>query len=145
MMQKHIGERRSIVNGKTISKENEVERFDEIRYCYEHRFLPGYFYKNREALAKMILEDGDDFPYRTMDILYEEEGQEMRYTREQYKVYPCMKGKEYSLICIEMPEPERECLCYQIYLVFSNDYQYGNYFMVERVALQIQDFCARGI
>jgi len=115
-------------------EENDIEPAYEIRYEYEHRFLPKWFYEDTEEFTGKILEGEKDFLYKTMAALCENAGQEMKYMKEQYKVHQCKTGKGYSMICIEMPEPERKLLCHQVYLAYSNDYRCKKYFTVEKSA-----------
>lgn len=80
-----------------------------------------------------------------MALICEETGQEMRYREEQYKTVSCKTGKGYSMIGIEMPEPEEQRECYRIYLVFSNDCWRRRYFTVERGASPEERFlCSWG-
>ena len=109
-----------------------MELFDELRYYFEHEMLPNWFYKKTEAFIERLVEEENNFLHEGMNLLCEDAEQEMRYTREQYKVYHCSTKKEYTMICIEMPKPEIALLCYQVYLVFSNDYQNNRYYTVER-------------
>ena len=109
-----------------------MELFDELRYYFEHEMLPNWFHKKTEAFIERLVEEENNFLHEGMNLLCEDAGQEMQYTREQYKVYRCRTQKEYTMICIEMPKPEVELLCYQVYLVFSHDYQNKGYYTVER-------------
>lgn len=120
-----------------------MEQFDELRYYFEHRMLPNWFYEKTEGLIERLMEEGSNFLNGAMRLLCEEVGQEMKYTGEQYKVYRCKTEEEYTMICIEMPEPEVEPLCHQVYLVFSDDYQSKRYFTVERgSSLQERFLCS---
>lgn len=108
-----------------------MEQFEGLRYYFEHRLLPNWFYEKTEVLIERLEEGGEHFLYGGMSVLCEESGAVMKYTREQYKIYRCNIEKEYTMIRIEMPRPEGEPMCYEVYLVFSDDYQSKKYFTVE--------------
>ena len=126
-----------------LMEENDVELFYELRYYFEHEMLPNWFYKKTETFIEKLVEEENNFLYEGMNLLCEDTEQEMRYTREQYKVYRCNTKKEYIMIYIEMPKPEIELLCYQVYLVLSDDYQNKGYYTVERgSSLQERFLCS---
>ena len=108
-----------------------MEQFEGLRYYFEHRLLPHWFYEKTEVLIEILEEGGRHFLYGGMSVLCEEAGVEMKYTREQYTLYHCGTEKEYTMIRMEMPIPEREPMCYEVYLVFGDDYQNKKYFTVE--------------
>lgn len=117
--------------------------FNEIRYYFEHVELPDWFYRKGEKMIKKLGEEGGTFLQRVMELLCKEVRQEMCNIKGQYKVIVCEKCEEYSMIRIDMPEPEREMLCSRVYLVYSGDYRRRKYFTVERgVSPEVKFLCS---
>lgn len=115
----------------------ELDGYDRIRYFFEHDILRNMFYAcSRPAAAlflKNILEKGGDYIWELMAEWCKDFGEETKDKKRQYKVSTrCYEGC--SMIRIDMPKPERELLCYQVYLVFSRDFRRRGYFTVERGA-----------
>lgn len=81
----------------------ELCGYDKARYYFEHEVLPDWFYEDGTE-GRMIRELQKDEAFFLWD----------------------------SMLCLHMPNPQRELLCFQVYLVFSKDYRRRRYFTVER-------------
>lgn len=102
------------------------------RYYFEHSVLRNWFYGDDtgEELIRGLLKEGGSFPWDAMSRPGTADG--IRDTKEQYRVSTCKHGDGYSIIRIDMPKPQRELLCFQVYLAFSSDFRQKEYFTVER-------------
>ncbi len=114
----------------------DLNGYCRSRYYFEHSVLPDLFYggDTGEKIVGGLLKEGDSFLWNVMSGWCREAETGIGDTKEQYKVSICKQNKEYSMIRIDMPKPQRELLCYQVYLVFSSDLRHRRYFTVERGA-----------
>ena len=108
------------------------ERFHDVRYYFEHRFLPRLFYNDMEGMTNDLSENKGEILYSVMCDICEENCFLMPYNAEEYRVYFHKASEDCKIIRIVMPEPAETPLCYEVYLIFNNQCTDGMYFTVER-------------
>lgn len=110
-----------------------AEKMDRhsIRYMFEHKLLPGYFYSDTERLLKMILLDKKVL-FRIISDIFRGESVENPYKEEDFDAYPFKVTDEVRGVCINLPEPEEEPLCYRIYMIFNMTFDKLWYFTIEK-------------
>lgn len=115
-----------------------MDSYNSARYYFEHSVFRDCFYEadTGEEIIRALLKEGSSFLWDAMLLWCKETGNEIWGTKEQYRVFACKCDNEYSMIRIDMPKPQEELLCYQIYLVFGCDFRRRGYFTVERGASQ---------
>lgn len=122
-----------VQGGDNNGEENgRLPGFEMARYHFEHEWLRDYYYENTSAFVDKILEEKGNFLYRLMKDLCKIEGVEMKYGRSKYKVFHHKTDRNRSVIRIVMPEPESPLNCYEIFLIYSDDFQHKRYFTVEK-------------
>ncbi|MCW6659011.1 hypothetical protein NHG25_00770 [Aerococcaceae bacterium NML191292] len=101
----------------------------ENRYLLEHRWLPHWFFEQKEALVGAILSEESAFLYKTMveactqeDVPY----QAADYQAEMIKLTPDLYA-----VRIRMPQPEYVPHCHRVYLLFNADFTQKAYFTIE--------------
>lgn len=114
----------------------DLNDYCKSRYYFEHCELRNWFYGDGtgEELIRGLLKEGGSFLWDAMSRLGKDTADGIRETKEQYRVSVCKHGDGDSIIRIDMPKPQRELLCYQVYLAFSSDFRHRGYFTVERGA-----------
>lgn len=103
----------------------------EIRYFFEHKLLPMWFFQKKEELIAILLDKNANMPFVVMNDICEKEGVKMTYEPTQYNSVMYVMTKEITMVMLNMPKPESEPLCHRIYLVFDKDYKKLGYFTVE--------------
>ena len=90
-----------------------AEKMDRhgVRYVFEHRLLPNWFYEDKDKLVGAILHD-KSILFRIISDVFKEENVENPYKEEDFDAHPFKVTEEVMGLCIEMPEPEEEPLCY---------------------------------
>lgn len=102
----------------------------EIRYLFEHRLLPQWFFKYQFSFIGSLLQD-KEILYRMIHDLFKEEGLENPYTPDQFQVTVSNLMDQMSLK-ISFPEPEEEPLCYCSYLFFDKEFDNVSFFCIEK-------------
>lgn len=106
--------------------------FEMVRYHFEHEWLRDYYYENTCAFVDKILKEKGNFLYRLMEDLCKIEGVEMKYDGSEYKVFHHKANRRCSIIRAVMPRPESPLNCFEIFLIYSDDFQHKRYFTVEK-------------
>ena len=111
----------------------------EIRYYFEHKILPQYYFEDTELFLSEILDTlnneedaGENIVY---DLIYEmaqKNDIEFPYSRNEYKAELFSLNEDNYMIRICLPEPEEPLLCSYIYMMFyTEDLSKIRYFTVE--------------
>lgn len=113
---------------------------NELRYYFEHKLLPKYYFEKTVPFLAEILDaygnedDIDNFLYDMIRELAEKNNIDFPYLEEQYKVDLWNLNEDDFMIRISLPEPEEAVLCSYIYLMFPiEDFSLKRYFTVELV------------
>ena len=102
-----------------------------VRYLFEHRLLPKWFFEDKMELIAMLLHDKKTLP-GILSRIFEKEGLENPYTEDQFNVEPAKLTDEIMMLKLTFPEPEEEPLCYCAYLFFDKDFKKPAYYSIEK-------------
>lgn len=111
--------------------EDEIEDDGTIRYHFEHRFFPTLFFEKSSELIEALLEEEGELVYDLLDETYEDNGLEIPFKMDEFKVYHRKPQKDYDMLRIVMPKPEKSLECQMIYLVYNAKNGKNWYFTVE--------------
>lgn len=103
----------------------------QIRYTFEHKLLPQWFFEMKDKFAGMLLHE-EAILYKLIDDMFKNEGQENPYTPEQFRIEAAKPAEGIMMLKLIFPEPEDEPLCYCSYLFFDNDFEKTGYFCIEK-------------
>lgn len=103
----------------------------EIRYMFEHRVLPQWFFEGKDRFVGMILNDKTVL-FRIIDDMFRKEEIKNPYTEEQFKTETAKIAEETMMIKIMLPDPEDVPLCYCCYLFFDKDFEKPGFFSIEK-------------
>lgn len=103
----------------------------ENRYLLEHRWLPHWFFEQKEALVGALLTPETHYLYEVMKRACEDIREAMPYQRSDYrsdrlKLSPTVYG-----VRVHLPQPEVVPHCYRIYLLFDAEFTQQAYFTIE--------------
>ena len=101
-----------------------------VRYYFEHKFIPNEIYKSGIRFMNVIVEE-DNILNKIFHDMLKEEGVEDPYPEVAVKVIP-YKIESVLLAIIELPKPEEEPLCYEVYALFDLDRREGAYYCLEK-------------
>ena len=102
-----------------------------IRYMFEHRLLPQWFFKEKERFVAPILKD-KGILFEVLDQIFRKENVDNPYSPEQFNSEAAKLTDEVLMVKITFPEPEEEPLCYCSYLFFDLAFEKIAYFCIER-------------
>ena len=100
----------------------------QVRYYFEHKMLPRYFYEKPEALLEVIRNVG---VYPLWETVAKENGTDPHYPEEDYITHFYRAEDGSQIIQIEMPDPDMEPLCYRIYFIYNPDKEITAYYTAE--------------
>ena len=111
----------------------------ELRYYFEHKLLPRYYFENTISFVSEIfqayredVESNSNPLFDMISELAENQGIELPYSEDQFKVEIIVLDEDNVMFRICMPEPEEPILCSEIYLVFCiEDFSTKRFFTVE--------------
>ena len=103
----------------------------EIRYAFEHRLLPMFFYENQLDFIAALLQDESVLGNMINDMFKKSEV-ENPYNESAYRVEPFKVTEEVMCMKIICPEPEDEPLCYCSYMFFDMKFEHVAYFCIEK-------------
>lgn len=103
----------------------------QIRYLFEHKLLPLWFFEDKDKLLGALLQD-KDMLFKIINNIFEKEGVENPYSKEQFSVLPKRVAEDVMALKISFPEPEQEPLCYCCYLFFDKEFAKLRYYCVEK-------------
>ena len=88
----------------------------EIRYSFEQRMLPHYFYDNPVNMLNTI----DNFGmYALWESVSTENGADPAYPAEDYREHWYAAPDTSVILQVELPDPDANLLCYRIYFVYT--------------------------
>ena len=102
-----------------------------VRYLFEHRLLPQFFFTETENFIGTLLSEKDVL-YRIIDSLFRKEDLENPYTAGQFSAEAAKITEQILMIKITFPEPEEAPLCYRTYLFFDTDFGKLGCYSVEK-------------
>ena len=102
-----------------------------VRYVFEHRILPQWFYEDKEQFVGLLLHDKNVL-FRVINNIFEKEEVSNPYTEDDFGVIASKVTEDVLMIKITFPAPEEEPLCYCSYLFFDHDFEKINYFCIEK-------------
>lgn len=103
----------------------------EIRYLFEHRLLPQWFFEEQAQLIGGLLHD-KEMLFRIINDIFQKEGVDNPYSEDDFDVEPARITEEVMMLKIIFPEPEEEPLCYCSYLFFDQEFSKTSYFCIEK-------------
>ena len=103
----------------------------EIRYMFEHRLLPHWFFESKLSFIGMLLQDKGVL-YRILDDIFKKEEVENPYTADMFELSLSKITDQIMMAKICFPDPEEEPLCYCSYLFFDEKFEKPGYFCVEK-------------
>lgn len=103
----------------------------EIRYLFEHRLLPNWFFQDKDRFVGILLND-KKILYGIIDDIFKKEEVENPYKEEDFSIEAGKITEDIIMVKIVFPEPEDEPLCYCSYLFFDINFEKTEYFCIER-------------
>ena len=103
----------------------------EIRYIFEHRLLPNWYFQDKDGFIFAML-DKEDNLFNIAKSIYNQEKFPMPYNQNQYNVKAYKVIEDIHMVILTMPTPEEIPECYKMYLIFDDKFQRMNYFTVEK-------------
>ena len=80
-----------------------------IRYMFEHRLLPQWFFEEKESFVAPILKD-KGILFEVLDQIFRKENVDNPYSPEQFNIEAAKLTEEVLMVKITFPEPEEEPL-----------------------------------
>lgn len=102
-----------------------------IRYYFEHRLLPGWFFEHKEEFVGLILHD-KTILFEMINDIFTDEKVSNPYKKEDFDVIASKVTDEVKMLKIIFPEPEEEPLCYCSYIFFDDEFEKISYFCIEK-------------
>lgn len=102
-----------------------------VRYVFEHRLLPQWFYKDKQEFIAALLHD-KSILYRIIDDIFTKEDMLNPYQPEQFDIEAGRIAEDLIMVKIIFPTPEDEPLCYCSYMLFDKDFKKAIYYCIER-------------
>lgn len=102
-----------------------------IRYIYEHKLLPDWFFKDKSQFIGMLLHD-KSILLGIIEEMFEKEELQNPYQEDEFKIDATKIEEDIFMLKIIFPEPEEEPLCYCAYLFFDNEFEKTSYFCIEK-------------
>lgn len=104
-----------------------------LRYQFEHRILPHYFYQSPYTIMTYLLSEGIMHPWQ---IVCDSNGTDPTYSEADTKasLYFLAGDGEDDDVFIEriiLPKPDKDLLCYRIYLLYDVYKENAVYFTIE--------------
>lgn len=113
----------------------------EVRYYFEHKLLPKYYFEDTEPFLTEMLDaygsDGNNLLYDMISDMAKKREIDLLFDEEQYKVKIYQLEEDEFMIKISLPEPQESTLCSHIYLLFSvDDLSNKRYFTIELLEIK---------
>lgn len=102
-----------------------------IRYIFEHKMLPQWFFEDTTKFVGVLL-NSKDVLYNIINDIFEKENVENPYSEDDFKVEAAKLTDNVLFVKISFPKPEEEPLCYCSYLLFDEKFEKKRYFCIER-------------
>lgn len=106
----------------------------QIRYFFEHKFLPHIYYDPKIILPVSIKQNPDVIRQNWKNILNKEQVQDI-YPDDAWEVQSYELDPHTASNRIICPIPEKEPQCYYIYMLFTYDLKRFYYFTMEKGGL----------
>lgn len=103
----------------------------EIRYMFEHKLLPHWFFEDKAQFVGTILQN-KAMLYQIIDDIFQKENVENPYLTEQFDMEAAKIAEDVMMMKLIFPEPEDEPLCYCSYLFFDQAFEKLSYFCIEK-------------
>ena len=103
----------------------------DIRYSFEHRILPAWFYKHKGQFTGLLLKDKNVL-YEIIDDMFKDAEMENPFTRDDFDIVAARLSNEIMMLKIIFPAPDQEPLCYCSYLFFDQNFERTSYFCIEK-------------
>lgn len=103
----------------------------QIRYMFEHKLLPHWFFEEKDQFVGMILHDKNVL-YKIISDIFQKENVENPYSQEQFDMEAAKVTEDVMMMKIIFPEPEDEPLCYCSYLFFDQAFEKTSFFCIEK-------------
>ena len=110
-----------------------------VRYAFEHRLLPQWFYEDKEQFIGLLLHDKTVL-FNVLNDIFQKEGIENPYTEKDLDIEFSKVTDEVLMLKISFPEPEEEPLCYCSYLFFDEAFEKMSFFCIEKGNEHGQDY-----
>ena len=127
--------------GGTTGQDSKTEstgwKPSQVRYFFEHKMLPRYFYEKPEALLDGVRNVGI---YPLWEAVSKENGTDPFYPKQDYSTHYYKAEDGTQIVQVEMPQPDEEPLCYRIYFVYNPDKDIAAYYTAECSSLA-PDIC----
>ena len=102
-----------------------------IRYIFEHRLLPKWFFEDKMQFVGLLLHK-KDILFNVISDMFEKEEVTNPYSLESFDVTAIKITDDVFMLRIGFPEPEEEPLCYCAYLFFDENFEKTSYFCIEK-------------
>ena len=102
-----------------------------IRYYFEHKLLPQWFYDKKEQLVGAIIHD-KSILFRVIDDIFNDEEIDNPYKEDDFDISKIKISDDVMVLKLIFPEPEEEPLCYCSYLLFDINFEKISYFCIEK-------------
>ena len=103
----------------------------ELRYFFEHRYLPPTFYQYRGGFIDRFAKERD-WLYKIFCMLADDNDVKHPYTKDQFRVDSGKLDAGIYYLAFTFPDPEGEPLCKYAYLFFDLAFTKAAYFTIER-------------
>ena len=99
-----------------------MDNLHGVRYFFEHRLLPQWFFEEKEQFVGMILHDKKVL-YEVIYNIFTDKKVENPYKEEDFDVKASKITDDVIMAKIIFPEPETEPLCYCSYIFFDEAFE----------------------
>ena len=121
-----------VTNKEPLHRDVKENRsFEYVLWDYEHRILRSMYYTNKAMFVNVIIENPNVI-WENLESRCQMEDVENIYEKEDFVVEKAVLSEEDYLVNIIFPQPEATGLCYNIYLIFSKDFERQEYFCVQK-------------
>lgn len=110
----------------------ELQKYYETRYDFENKLLPDWFYGAEKDELQEIGNRDASFVWNKWKLVCEEARLEVKDAKNPFKASKRTIDTNCTIMRIDMPTPDRQPLCFHVFLVWSDDCERREYFTVER-------------
>lgn len=107
-----------------------MDRHD-IRYLFEHKVLPTWFYEHKVTFVGELLRM-EGLLYGVINDMFNKEIVENPYNKSQFTMDAAKLLDNLFVIRIGFPRPEEAPLCYCSYLFFDDEFERASYYCIEK-------------
>ncbi len=102
-----------------------------IRYMFEHRLLPKWFFEDKMKFIGLLLHEKETL-FNRINNIFKIAEVDNPYSLEDFNVTAAKITDDVLMLRIGFPEPEEEPLCYCAYLFFDESFEKVSYFCIEK-------------